>query len=389
MLPFLRSPLIMAGMRSLVERKQPKEERERRVLLSLTELYIESGKPVSSQTLQQNGLASLSSATIRNYFAKLEEEGFLKQHHSSGGRYPTSAAFQLYAHHCALLPSSFEEEQKKKIEAQLCRETEALGNYLQSIVEIVSEHSKCATFLSAPRFHQGNILHIQLVSIDQNRLLSIVKTDLGTIHIEILYAEKKIDSQNLKKIEDFFLWKLNQGNLPILSEEEEQLATRLYSETMLRYLINHTQFSVEEMYKSGFSKLLSYTDFNEASALADGLSLFENQELVRSLLKESGQNGKLSYWIGGRLEGCAVLAIPYKIHQSIVGSIALLAPIRINYRKLFALLETVAATVSDSLTRSLYKFKISFKSSGALSIAGLLLENNKKTKSSLRDKELN
>ena len=86
-----------ATYKSLITRKLPKGDREQAVLLGLIELYLQHGKPVGSQTLQENGFDSLSTATIRNYFGKMESEGYLKQQHTSGGRIPTQKAFRLYA----------------------------------------------------------------------------------------------------------------------------------------------------------------------------------------------------------------------------------------------------------------------------------------------------
>src|SRR5438045_1193035 len=83
--------------KSLPQRKLPKADREHSVLLGLIELYLKTGKPIGSHTLQENGFDSLSSATIRNYFSKMEEAGYLKQQHTSGGRIPTQKAFRLYA----------------------------------------------------------------------------------------------------------------------------------------------------------------------------------------------------------------------------------------------------------------------------------------------------
>ena len=84
-------------MKSLAPRKPPKDQRERQVLFGLIELYLQMGKPIGSNTLREQGFGALSSATIRNYFMKLEDEGLLRQQHSSGGRIPTSAAYKLYA----------------------------------------------------------------------------------------------------------------------------------------------------------------------------------------------------------------------------------------------------------------------------------------------------
>ena len=74
-------------MKPIQPKKPSKDQREKLVLLGLVELYLNYGKPVGSNTLRENGFEALSSATIRNYFAKLEEAGFLKQQHSSGGEF--------------------------------------------------------------------------------------------------------------------------------------------------------------------------------------------------------------------------------------------------------------------------------------------------------------
>src|SRR5580693_4132773 len=85
------------GFKTLLAKKLPKNDREQAVLIGLVELYLKTGKPIGSSTLQDHGFESLSSATIRNYFSKMEAAGYLKQQHTSGGRIPTAKAFRLYA----------------------------------------------------------------------------------------------------------------------------------------------------------------------------------------------------------------------------------------------------------------------------------------------------
>lgn len=362
-------------MKSLVRRKPPKDQRERWLLLGLVELYLETGKPVGSNTLKENGFESLSSATIRNYFAKLEETGFLKQQHSSGGRIPTPAAYQLYAETHLKTPE-LDDKEKKLLKSALQKETRELSSYLHAVAEVISEATKCAVFLSAPRFDQDFVLDVKLVGIDPHRALCVLITDFGEVHTELLYADTKLSSFILKRLEHFFHWKLTGHGKPDLSPEEEQLATRFYSEVMLRHLVGSTHFSAEDIYKTGFSKLLAYADFNDATALAEGLGLFENRQALQTLLHECAKAGNLSCWIGGPLQACSAIAIPYRINQSIVGSIAVLGPNRIPYRKLFGILDAAAETVSDSLTKSLYKFKITFRQPEEVNTA-LLLENKK------------
>jgi heat-inducible transcriptional repressor len=348
-------------------KKPAKNQREKLILFALVELYLKTGKPIGSNTLKDNWFENLSSATIRNYFSKLEEEGYLKQQHSSGGRIPTSLAYKAYAEFHLDQPILGETE-KKWVKQHLVKETREIASYLQQAAESISERAKCAVFLSAPRFDQDFLLDIKLVCIDHNRILCVLITDFGIIHTETIHTEKKLSSFAIKRLESYFNWKLTGLDRPKLDREEEILADKLYKEVMLRHIVSYTNFSAEDLFQAGFSKLLSYPDFNDAAALASGLSLFENKTELRNLLNACIKKGGATCWIGESLEqfspeasACSVIVVPYRIHQTLCGAFGILGPNRIPYRELFGLLQSASEAISDSLTRSMYKFKITFR----------------------------
>lgn len=351
----------------ITPKKPPKDEREKLVLLGLVDLYLQTGRPVSSNTLKDNDFKGLSSATIRNYFAKLEEDGYLKQQHSSGGRIPTHLAYKLYADTYAG-SISLDEKEKASLRTHLLKESREIAGYLQRSAEFLSEYSECAVFLSSPRFDQDFVFDIKLLPIDARRFLCAIITDFGLIHTEVLYVDKKLALPQLKQVEAYFRFRLTGLDKPDLKPELEALASRFYNEITLRHIVRYTNFSAEDIYKTGFSKLLSYPDFNDASALASGLSLFENPTSLRTLLKNAASSPSLSYWIGDDLyshapaaHACSVIAIPYKINQTVAGAIAILGPNRIPYRRLFGILQTAADCLSENLTKSVYKFKMTFR----------------------------
>lgn len=354
-------------MKAIAPKKPAKDQREKQVLLGLVELYLQTGKPIGSNTLKENGFENLSSATIRNYFARLEEDGYLKQQHSSGGRIPTHLAYKIYAEN-SLKTAVLEDKERDHLHTQLFKQTREIAAYLQHAAEVVSQETRCAMFLSAPRFDQDFVLDIKLVSIDHSRCLCILITDFGLVHTETLYTEKKLSNHSLKRIEAYFHWRITGMDKPVLSPEEELLAERFYKEIMLRHIVSYTNFSAEDIYKTGFSRLLSYPDFNDASALASGLALFENPNQLRALLKECGTAGELCCWIGDDLQmlapnvsACSVIAIPYRINQTVAGAMAILGPNRILYKRLFGILQTASDYISETLTKSMYKFKITFR----------------------------
>lgn len=353
--------------KSMTPKKPAKDERERLVLLALVELYLETGQPVGSNTLREHGFQSLSSATIRNYFSKLEKAGFLRQQHSSGGRIPTEAAYKLYVE-TNLRKPLLKEKEVETLRTKLSKPTREVAAYLQRAAETIAEASNCAVFLSSPRFDQDFVLDIKLVQIDPNRCLCVLVTDFGMVHTEILYTEKGLSNVNLNKVAAYLQWRVSGVEKPKLKAEEEKLANQFYKEIMLRHIVTYSNFSAEDIYKTGFSKLLGYPDFNNAASLASGLSLFENEKDLRTLLQKACQDQALCCFLGEDLDSldtglsnCSILLIPYKIHQTVAGAIALLGPNRLPYRRLFGLLEVASEVLSETLTSSLYKFKITFR----------------------------
>ncbi len=348
-----------------------KSAKEHAVLIGLVELYLETGKPIGSNTLRESGFEDISSATIRNYFAKLEAEGFLKQQHSSGGRVPTECAYQAYAekHHSA---DQVNPKILKTLKKELSSDTKEIAFYLQHASEILSELTQGAIFLVSPRFDQDLVTEVKLVSIDAKRCLCILITDFGLVHTEILQTPKKLSRFSLKRLESYFHFRMTGLDRPKLSQTEEEIGAQFYNEILLRHIVGHTNFTSEDVYKTGFSRLLNYPEFRDAATLASGLSLFENTTFMQTLLRKCTEGGELQFWIGDALNypglehsESSVIAIPYFIHGKAVGAIAVLTPIRVPYPKLFGLIRAFSEVLSDTLTRNLYKYKITYRQPAA------------------------
>lgn len=348
------------------KRKQ-RAEREREVLMGLVELYLLTGKPVGSNTLKENGFEQISSATIRNYFANLEKEGYLKQQHASGGRIPTTEAYKLYAQF-HLESRIIDPKDLALLQKELNQDTREIALYLQNGAELLSTLTQGAIFLSAPRFDQDIVIDIKVVGIDAKRCLVIIMTDFGLIHTETLYTPKKLSSFSLKRIESYFHFRLTGLDRPKLNPEEEELASGFYNEVMIRHIVGYSNFSAIDIYKTGFSKLIRFPEFRDATVLATGLSIFENTGFMRKMLGKCTREGELKVWIGDDLRHpsaptaqSTIVAIPYFIHGKAVGAIGLLGPIRIPYPKIFGILRTFSQILSEVLTRNLYKYKITYR----------------------------
>ncbi len=358
----------MKALKTLTGKPNSKQDRKHQVLMGAIDYYIKTGKAVGSDTLRSERFDLLSSATIRNYFSHLESEGFLTQAHTSGGRIPTQKGFKLYAEESLKsLPSSL--EMRKDFNEIANEETKEIVNFLHTAANQLSQISNTPIFLSAPRFDQDYVLDIKLVPIDHLRYLAVIITDFGAVQTEILHAHKKLNSFSTKRLESYFNFRLTgRNNLENLDADEEEIALKFYNELMVRYIVGYTNYTDKEIIRTGFSKLLTYPDFQDTNLLANSLSLFENVHSMRLILKECSKQNRLRFWLGDDLSpytketmDCAVIAAPYYINQQSVGAIGLIGPTRIAYRELFELLTEFSEAISRALTRNIYKHKISFR----------------------------
>ena len=181
--------------RAYKKRFSTKDEKEKAILFSLVESYILENKPIGSSFLKESILKDISSATIRNYFSKLEKDGFLQQLHTSGGRIPTDKAYRAYVDVLKNLDKkNIENIEDIPIDKEK-NEQKELFNFLNKCIEILAKKTNLCAFISTPRFDQDFIQNIKLVKLDKEKILCIVITDFGIIKTETLYLEKEISNE--------------------------------------------------------------------------------------------------------------------------------------------------------------------------------------------------
>lgn len=349
-------------MKQLLSKRPSKTQREKEILLALVELYLETGKPIGSNTLMKLSCQDLSSATIRNYFTSLEEEGFLSQQHSSGGRTPTYRAFRVYADSYAF-PSD------RELKAPFFEQSKKINTLLQNLANELSDETKCATFVTSPRFDQDFIDQVKFIPLEDDKLLVIIITDFGQIKTETISSQITLSKELVKQAENYFLWRLNKGDRPDFSiEASQKFAQRVYTEVMLRHAAHFTGFYKEDLIKTGLCKLITYPELDNATTLSNILRFFEQEPILRQIMKKTYEEKKLSSWIGKELSDfcneiseCSIISIPYFINQEPAGAIALLGPLRLNYHDIFTKLHLFSQSLSQTLTKSTNKFKISFQ----------------------------
>ena len=228
--------------------------------------------------------------------------------------------------------------------------------------------TQCAVFLSAPRFDHDYVIDLKLVPLDAFAAYVYSSPILGWCKRKYSIYPKEYPPFRSNGLKVIFIGGLLALGVPIIwNLKKKRSARRIYNELMLRFIVGYSNFEDEDIYRTGFSQLLAYADFQDAKLLASSLSLFENMQGMRRLLKECKALDRVKYWIGDDLAAfisnpnCSVLAVPYSINFKAVGAAGILGPTRMPYRELFHTLRLFSECVSETLTRNIYKFKISFR----------------------------
>ena len=158
-------------------------DRQRRILARLVAEYIEQGEPVSSAWLAEHSALGLSSATVRNILARLEEQGLVRQPHTSAGRVPTDSGYRLYVD--GLLGARKRQRRLPDLEARL-RRGGTVDGVLENASQELSRASHQIGFALAPASPSMRLQHIDFVNLENGRVLVIVVATGGQITHKVI-----------------------------------------------------------------------------------------------------------------------------------------------------------------------------------------------------------
>ena len=175
-------------------------ERQRRILARLVGEYIEQGEPISSAWLAEHSALGVSSATVRNVLARLEEQGLVRQPHTSAGRVPTDSGYRCYVD--GLLVSRKRQRPYPDIEARL-RRAGTVSDLLENASQELSRASHHVGFAMAPASQTLRLQHIDFVNLEGRRVLVIVVATGGQITHKVIEPEDRYDANALHEAANY------------------------------------------------------------------------------------------------------------------------------------------------------------------------------------------
>ena len=156
------------------------DERKMKILHAIIRNYLETGEPVGSRTISKYTDLNLSSATIRNEMADLEELGYIIQPHTSAGRIPSDKGYRLY------VDSMLEEKDREvdDLKGLLVEKEDKMDHLLQQVAKFLAANTNYAAMISSPLYHGNKLKFIQLSRVDEHQVLAVIVVEGNVIRTQ-------------------------------------------------------------------------------------------------------------------------------------------------------------------------------------------------------------
>jgi heat-inducible transcriptional repressor len=337
------------------------QDRSKRVLAALVREYIASGEPVASSLLVAAAGLGVSSATVRNILARLEDEGFVQQPHTSAGRIPTDRGYRFYVD--LLLDSKRPSRMAQAVEARLRKDhgDGLLDSLLPQVSHMVSQASGHIGFAVRPAHEAAVFDRVEFIPLGGARVLVVIVAHGGHVIQKVIDVTESVSADDLRHSANYLNAEFS--GLPLLRAREAVLERlnqerSLYDALLLRTmkLASITFADLPEsrtLYVDGAASLLEETHGLTLGALQELLQLIEEKQRLVRLLNEYIDGPGLTVVIGAehpdpQLRSFSLIASTYGADGS-TGTVGVIGPTRMRYPRAIDVVDGAAQAVSRVL----------------------------------------
>ena len=337
---------------------QKLDERKLKILQAIIRNYLETGEPVGSRTISKDTDLNLSSATIRNEMADLEELGYIVQPHTSAGRIPSDKGYRLYV-------DMMLEDKVQEVESMrnvLIEKTDKMENLLKQVAKLLAVNTNYATMITTPQYRSRKVKFIQITEVDDSQILAVIVLEGNIVKNKMIYTAEPLDKEIILKLNivmNTFLQGLDMSeiNLALIKKMKEQAAG--YGNVVSDILDAVAQAISEEadveIYTSGATNILKYPELSDNSRASELLSAFEEKNQLSELVTlpegEEASRG-IQVYIGSEtpvesMRDCSVVTATYEIEDGVYGRIGIVGPKRMDYEKVVSTLKTLMVQLDE------------------------------------------
>ncbi len=336
------------------------DDRRFEVLRAIVADYVATQEPVGSKALVERHNLGVSSATVRNDMAVLEDEGYIAQPHTSAGRIPTDKGYRQFVDGIASVKPLSGAERRA---IQRFLETGVdLDDVLRRGVRLLAQLTRQVAVVQYPTLSVSSVRHLEVVALTPARLLLVLITDSGRVDQRIVELGDVVDDAALGRLRHLLGAALEGKRLAEASIAVSELAEQAPPElrdavlrtatVLIETLVEHRE---ERLVLGGTANLTSSSDFTAfPGALRSVLEALEEQVVVLKLLAAAQDYGTVTVRIGHENEAeemraTSMVSIGYGSSGTVLGGMGVVGPTRMDYPGTIASVSAVARYVGEVL----------------------------------------
>lgn len=322
-------------------------ERQEELLKEIVETYIQTFRPVGSKSLVDK--FKVSSATIRNDMADLEELGYLEKEHTSSGRIPSEAGYKYYVNNL-MKPRDITGEDILKLQTILSNNQLVVSDAVTKCMEIISDITHYTSVIIGPSKNDNTLKQISIIPInedeDKKRVVALLVTNKGIVENKQVIIPDNINMRELIKTSEIINKFLVGTPIDKVSERLELEVKPKIKDVIKRYeeacsffqnAFHDFTMDNSDIIFSGKTNILDYKEYEEPNKLKEMISKLEDQELVKNI---NTTDGGINVYIGEETEfdkDVTIIKTHYKVGND-EGTLAIIGPKRMEYDKVVTLL---------------------------------------------------
>ena len=336
------------------------DERKIKILNSIIQTYLITGEPVGSRTISKYTDLNLSSATIRNEMSDLEDLGYIIQPHTSAGRIPSDKGYRFYVDN--LMKEKIAEVDEMK--DVLIEKADKLDQLLKHVAKLLAKNTNYATMISAPQYKRNTLKFIQLSRVSDRQLLVVVMLEGNLIKNRLIEVDEQVDEDEAAKL-NILLNTFLQGLS--LQEINMELIQRMKAQAegyghIISNIIDAVAVLIQEeddleIYTSGTTNLLKYPELGDREKATELLYTMEEKKALTELIvdyQDSNNENKnpIQIYIGSEspvstMKDCSIVTATYELDEGVQGTIGIIGPKRMDYKKVVGNLQTMMNQLDD------------------------------------------
>lgn len=333
------------------------DERKKKILKSIIANYLETGEPVGSRTISKYTDLNLSSATIRNEMADLEELGYIVQPHTSAGRVPTDKGYRFYVDNLME-----EKEEVEEVKSSLLERVDRMELLLKQVAKVLAYNTNYATMVTAPKYNK-TVKFIQLSQVDIDNLLAVIVVEGNIVKNQLIRVNVELANEDILKFNILLNTFLQGASLEDINIEMIQTMKNQAGEyegildQIFKGIVEAIHEAKElEIYTSGATNILKYPELGDISKTSELLEKFEDKSELSHILEETvGKDDNdtgIQVYIGDEtpvqnMQDCSLVTATYKMPEGATGTIGIIGPKRMDYKKVVSTLKNLTVELDD------------------------------------------